>query len=159
MPAQTLSLSRESRRVAGLLLLSIVGVESGGYYLTKVASGQEQLTEFQENFSRAGHAHAGVLVTLALVLVVLADATALRGPLGYVARLGVPLAAILMPAGFFLSSTGTGTIEPNGAIVLLWLGALGLAAGVVTLGLALATSGFRGDPKPAASPDLTPTRS
>ena len=159
MPAQTLTLSRESRRIAGLLLLSIVGVESGGYYLTRVASGHEQLTEFQESFSRAGHAHAGVLVVLGLVMVVLADATALRGPLGYVARLGVPLAAILMPTGFFLSSTGSGATEPNGAVVLLWLGAGSLAVGVVTLGLTLAVSGFRGDPAPAARSDLTATRS
>ena len=158
MPAHTLTLSRESRRVAGLLLLSIVGVESGGYYLTRVASGGEELTEFQENFSRAGHAHAGVLITLALVMVVLVDATRLRGPVGYVARLGVPLAAVLMPAGFFLSSTGTGTTEPNGAIVLLWAGALSLAVGVVTTGLALAVSGFRGDPEPAAEPARTLTK-
>jgi hypothetical protein len=77
---------------------------------------------------------------------VLADATALRGPLGFVGRLGVPLAAILMPAGFFLSSTGAGTTEPNGAIALLWVGAVSLAAGVVTTGLALAASGFRREP-------------
>ena len=141
MPAQTFTLSRESRRIAGLLLLSIVGVESGGYYLTKVASGQEQLTEFQENFSRAGHAHAGVLVTLALIIVVLADATALRGPLGYVARLGVPLAAILMPAGFFLSVTGEGTERPNRLFALVWIGAACLAAGVLTLGVGLLTAG------------------
>jgi len=159
MPAPTLTLSRESRRIAGLLLLSIVGVESGGYYLTKVASGQERLTDFQESFSRAGHAHAGVLVTLALIIVVLADATALRGPLGYVARLGVPLAAILMPAGFFLSSTGAGTTEPNGAIVLLWFGALSLAVGVVTTGLALTLSGFRREPEPEATPSLSFTNS
>ena len=159
MPAQTLTLSRESRRIAGLLLLSIVGVESGGYYLTRVASGHEQLTDFQVSFSRAGHAHAGVLVTLALIIVVLADATSLRGPIAYVARLGVPLAAILMPAGFFLSSTGTGTTEPNGAVVLLWLGAVSLAVGVVTTGLALAVSGFRREPERDETPDLSVTHS
>ncbi|MGC4897181.1 hypothetical protein [Micromonospora sp. DT31] len=158
MPAPTLALSKKSQRIAGLLLLSIVGVEAGGYYMTKVARGQEQVTEFQENFSRAGHAHAGVLVTLALIMVVVADATSLRGPLGYIARLGVPLAAILMPAGFFLSSTGAGTTEPNGAIVLLWLGAVSLAVGVVSLGLALVASGFRRDPNPA-TPESNATHS
>src|SRR4051812_15967595 len=95
-------LSRESRRIAGVLLLSIVAVESGGYYLARVASGARQLTDFQKAFSRAGHAHAGMLVTLALVCVILADAAGLSGRLGYLARLGVPYAAILMPLGFFL---------------------------------------------------------
>jgi hypothetical protein len=156
MATASLTLSRTSRRIAGLLLLSIVAVESGGYYLTRVASGKEQLTAFQVAFSRAGHAHAGVLVVLGLVMIMLADATTLRGVAGYVARLGVPLAAILMPTGFFLSSAGAGRTEPNGAIVLLWLGAASLAAGVVTLGLTLTISGFRSDARPVAADDLTP---
>lgn len=157
MATASLPLSRTSRRIAGLLLLSIVGVESGGYYLTRVASGQEQLTDFQVAFSRAGHAHAGVLVVLGLIMIVLADATTLDGVTGYVARLGVPLAAILMPAGFFLSSTGAGTTEPNGAVVLLWIGAVSLAAGVVTLGLGLIISAFRNDARPVAAEDVTAT--
>jgi hypothetical protein len=40
--------------------------------------------------------------------------------------------------------------------VLLWLGAASLAAGVVTLGLTLAISGFRSDARPLAADDLTP---
>lgn len=130
-------LSRESERIAGVLLLSIVAVESGGYYLTRVASGAVELTEFQWAFARAGHAHAGVLVTLSLVAVILADAAALGGRLGYLARLAIPAAAILMPAGFFLSSMGSGATRPNGLVVLLWLGAASLTIGVIALGLAL----------------------
>jgi hypothetical protein len=142
----TLRLSRTSRRIAGLLLISIVAVESGGYYLTRVDAGTEQLTEFQKAFSRAGHAHAGVLVILGLLGVILADAAGLTGPFGYVARLGVPLAAILMPTGFFLSSAGDGLTKPNGMIVFLWLGALSLTIGVLSLGGALVRSSFTADP-------------
>jgi len=152
---QTLELSRTSRRIAGLLLLSLVTIEFGGYYLTRVASGQVELTGFQVAFSRAGHAHAGVLVTLSLVAVVLADATRLRGALGYIARLGIPLAAILMSSGFFLSSMGAGRTEPNGFIVVLWLGGISLAVGAVSLGVALVRSGFaRSAP---SDQDTTPT--
>jgi Ni,Fe-hydrogenase I cytochrome b subunit len=149
----TLNLSRESRRIAGLLLLSIIAVESGGYYLTRVASGREDLTDFQVAFSRAGHAHAGVLITLALIIVVLADVAGLRGPVGYVGRLGVPAAAILMPTGFFLSSAGTGATEPNGWIVLLWLGGVCLAVGVVTVGVALLRGSVGGPAGPHATED------
>lgn len=138
----TLTLSRKSRRIAGLLLLSIVAVEFGGYYLTQVARGAAEVTEFQQNFSRAGHAHAGVLVILSLIAVVLTDATGAHGTAGWVARLGIPLAAILMSAGFFLSSMGSGRTEPNGLIVVLWLGAASLTAGVVTLGVLLLRSGL-----------------
>src|ERR687897_379748 len=69
-----MTLTRESRRIAGILLLSIVAIESGGYYLTRIVSGAVEVTDFQLGFSRAGHAHARVLVTLSLIAIVLADA-------------------------------------------------------------------------------------
>lgn len=134
---QVLSLSAPSQCIAGVVLLTIVTIEFGGWFLTKAVRGQVPMTEFQRNFARAGHAHAGVLVTLALVCLVLADATQLTGALGWVARLGVPVAAVLMSAGFFVSSAGRDVHRPNGLIALLWLGALSLAVGVVTLGIGL----------------------
>ena len=58
------------------------------------------------------------------------------------ARLGVPVAAALISAGFFVSSMGKGEVtKPNRLIWLVWLGALSLAVGVVTLGLGLLTTG------------------
>jgi len=206
-----MTLTRESRRIAGLLLLSIVAIESGGYYLTRIVSGAVEVTDFQLGFSRAGHAHAGVLVTLSLIAIVLADAadTALAargatgapgatgtadepaaspaastaapgmagaatpgaeaaaatggtgtaddreyaaprmGVAGWVARLGIPTAAILMPAGFFFSSMGAGRTEPNGLVVLLWLGAASLAVGVITLGVRLLRSTRTAEKAPA----------
>ncbi|ONI85551.1 hypothetical protein ALI22I_27555 [Saccharothrix sp. ALI-22-I] len=130
-------LSLASRRLAGVLLLSIVGVEFGGRFMTTVVQGEVELTEFQQSFFRAGHAHAGVLLILGLVCLLYADVADVRGTLGWVTRLGVPVAAIFMPAGFFLSALGTGVTEANGLIVLLYLGGLSLAAGVVSLGIGL----------------------
>jgi hypothetical protein len=130
-------LSLASRRLAGVLLLSIVGVEFGGRFMITVVQGEVELTEFQQSFFRAGHAHAGVLLILGLVCLLYADVADVRGALGWVTRLGVPVAAILMPAGFFLSALGTGVTGANGLIVLLYLGGLSLAAGVVSLGIGL----------------------
>jgi hypothetical protein len=95
------------------------------------------MTDFQKSFARAGHAHAGVLVTLGLVCQLLADATTLTGAAGWLARLGVPAAAVLMSGGFFASSAGRGVTGPNRFIAILWLGAASLAAGVITLGVGL----------------------
>jgi hypothetical protein len=134
---QTLQLSRPSRIIAGILLLTIVTVEFGGYYLTTIVRGQVELTEFQQAFARAGHAHAGVLVILSLVAVIMADAASLQGRLGWTARVAIPVAAVLMSSGFFLSSIGDARDQPNGLIVILWLGALSLTIGVVTLGIGL----------------------
>ena len=47
------------------------------------------------------------------------------------------VAAILLPAGFFLSAVGAGREAPNRAVVLLPAGGVVLAAGVVTLAIGL----------------------
>ena len=133
----TFPLSDAARTTAATLLLTLVAVEFGGLYLLGIARGRTPRTPFQIAFGRAGHAHAGVLVTLSLVVQILADATVLGSPWSSVARSGIPLAAILMPAGFFLSSAGSGRTSPNGLIVLVYLGAVALGAGAVTLGLGL----------------------
>lgn len=130
-------LSDESRYVAGVMLLTIVTIEIGGWFMTKIVRGQVPMTDFQKAFARAGHAHAGVLVTLGLICQVLADATALSGVADWVARLGVPAAAILMSGGFFASSAGRGITQPNRFFWVLWLGAAALAAGTLTLGVGL----------------------
>lgn len=134
------TLSSGSLNTAGILLLAIVAVESGGAYMLSIVRGRQPLTDFQKAFARAGHAHAGVLVSLALICQVLVDATDLSGAAAAIARSGVPFAAILMPAGFFFSSSGKGVTQPNRFIVLLYLGALSLAAGVVFLGIGLLTA-------------------
>lgn len=134
----TLSLSASSQSVAGVVLLTIVTIEFGGAFLVRVVRGSVPMTTFQKNFARAGHAHAGVLVTLGLVCLLLADAASLSGVLGWIARLGVPAAAVLMSAGFFFSSMGRGEVhQPNRWIALVWAGAGVLAAGVLTLGVGL----------------------
>lgn len=132
-------LSTEATRLAGILMIAIVTIESGGWHLTRIARGMVPATPFQQSFARAGHGHAGMLVTLGLVGAILTDATALDGLAAWVARSGIPLAAILMPAGFFFSSIGPGRTTPNRFIWLVWIGALSLAAGALTLGVGLLT--------------------
>ncbi|MEU9887704.1 hypothetical protein AB0M95_25310 [Sphaerisporangium sp. NPDC051017] len=135
-----LQLSQETQYIAGAILLTIVTIEFGGWFLTRIVRGEVPMTPFQQAFARAGHAHAGVLVILSLVGLLFVDATDLGGVAVWIARLGVPVAAILMPAGFFLSSLGRDVTKPNRLFVLLWIGALCLAAGVLTLGIGLLTS-------------------
>jgi hypothetical protein len=135
--AMELELSNAARSTAGGLLLAIVAIEWGGTHMLRIVRGRVPVTDFQHAFARAGHAHAGVLVTLALVCQLFADAADLNGLVGAAARNGVPLAAILMPAGFFLSSMGRGAVRPNQFVLLLYAGVLSLAVGVLALGLGL----------------------
>jgi hypothetical protein len=138
--AVPLTLSESSTSTAGILLVTVVGIAFGGTFMLRVVGGGVPVTDFQKSFFRAGHAHAGVLVILGLVGTVLVDATDLDGVLQVVARDGVPLAAILMSAGFFLSAVGRDRTAPNRLILLVWLGALSLTAGVLTLGIGLLTA-------------------
>ena len=135
------ALSSESQNLAGILLLALVTVETGGLYMLKIVRGGAGVTPFQMSFARAGHAHAGVLLILALVCQVLADATDQSGFLDWLSRSGVALAALLMPGGFFFSSMGRGRDRPNGLIVLVFAGAALLAVSLVSLGLGLLTAG------------------
>jgi hypothetical protein len=133
-------LSTDSKTTAGVLLLSIVAIEYGGWFMLRVVRGRQPTTTFQQAFFRAGHAHAGVLVILSLVSLILADATQMSGALAFFARNGIWVAAILVPAGFFFSAAGKGVTTPNRFIVLLYVGIASLAFGVVSLGIGLLTA-------------------
>jgi hypothetical protein len=135
-----LTVSDASLSTAGVLLLTIVAVEWGGYHMLSLVRGAASRTPFQISFARAGHAHAGVLVILSLVAQLYVDASGMSDPFASLARNGIPLAAILMPAGFFFSSAGAGRRQPSRLIWLLYIGTAALAIGVVTLGVGLLTA-------------------
>lgn len=126
-----------ARVTAGIVMLTVVGIESGGVLLLRIALGRHSATDFQKQFFRAGHAHAGMFVTLGLVCLLLAETTELEGFWRWLAGTGVLVAAVLLPGGFFLSAAGTGRTEPNGWKILFPAGIVVLAAGVVTLAVGL----------------------
>ena len=53
--------------------------------MLRLVTGRAPATPFQKTFARAGHAHAGVLVSLALITQILVDATTLAEPLASIA--------------------------------------------------------------------------
>jgi hypothetical protein len=133
-------MTREARLISGIILITVPTIQYGGYFLlTSLMSKSSGYMEnpLRQNFFRAGHAHAGVIVILSLVCQMLADAAALPGPLLWFVRIGVPLAAILISAGFFLSVLPPAATEASGAVGLIYVGALILAIAVVSLGIGL----------------------
>ena len=133
-------LSDEGRILAGILLLSLVTVETGGLYMLKIVRGKADVTPFQEKFARAGHAHAGVLLLLALLIQPYADATTQDGFIGWLSRSGVAVAALVMPGGFFFASMGAGRTSPNRLIVMVFAGAAVLAISLTSLAFGLLTA-------------------
>src|SRR5438093_1548608 len=99
-------MTREARMISGIILITVPTIQYGGYFLlTSLMNKGSGYMEnpLRQNFFRAGHAHAGVIVILSLVCQMLADAATLPAPLLWFVRIGVPLAAILISAGFFFS--------------------------------------------------------
>jgi hypothetical protein len=84
-----LVLATGARITAGIVMLTIVGIESGGLFLLRTARSNPGFTDFQRSFFRAGHAHAGVLVILGLLCLVLTGATGLTGFWAWLAGTGV----------------------------------------------------------------------
>ena len=67
----------------------MVAIESGGWLMLRILRGQQPAIPFQQAFFRAGHAHAGVLVILALVSQILVSATHVGGVLWFFATNGI----------------------------------------------------------------------
>lgn len=132
-----LELTDPARITAGIVLLAAITVTTGGWLLTQIIQGKVEATGFQKSFYRAGHAHAGVLIVLGLICLLLTEATSLTGGWLWLSRTGVLIAAIVMPAGFFLSALGKGRTNPSRWILLLWVGAGFLIAGLATCALGL----------------------
>jgi hypothetical protein len=134
--------SPESRRVAGLLLLILPTVMIGGVSILTLLVGDPAYMRnpLRQDLWRAGHAHAGVLLVLSLVVLRYVDEARLTPRLKTFVRAAAPSAAILMPLAFFLSVLNPDATEPNGLITLAYVGAAVLAAGVVILGVGLLRS-------------------
>jgi hypothetical protein len=139
-----MTIQSQTALLIGILLLALVTVESGGYFLTKVVRGSVPANALQTSFFRAGHAHAAVLLVLSIAILGVIDNADLPPVLDVIARDGVPIAAILMPAGFFLSVLGKDPQKPNRLIVLLWLGVVSLTAGLLAAGIGLVIAGASG---------------
>jgi hypothetical protein len=128
--------------VAGLLLLILPTVMIGGVSILTLLVGDPAYMRnpLRQDLWRAGHAHAGVLLVLSLVVLRYVDEARLTPRLKTFVRAAAPSAAILMPLAFFLSVLNPDATEPNGLITLAYVGAAVLAAGVVILGVGLLRS-------------------
>src|SRR5262249_37300802 len=133
-------MSRESRMTAGVLLVVLPSVMYGG--LTLLSLLMQRAPGIADNplrhdLWRAGHAHAGVYLVLSLIMLRYVDEALLSPFWKWIARIGGPIAAILIPAAFFLSVVSPDAKEPNVLINFAYIGAVFLAAAVLSLGIGL----------------------
>ena len=118
-------------------LLLLVSVEYGGWSLLGFLTGRGQLGEFPEQFFRAGHAHAGVLLVLSLVYFLYLDRTGYSTVVQWLAGLLLLLGIMAQSGGFFIHlGLGQKNRSSLGTIVTR-TGALLLAAALIVLAIGL----------------------
>jgi hypothetical protein len=129
----------ESRRLAGILLIVLPTVMFGGVSILTFLVGDPTYMQnpLRQDLWRAGHAHAGVWLILALVALRYVDEANLSNAMKWFVRGSIPIAAILVPVAFFLSVLSPDAKAPNGLIYLAYVGAVLLALGVLVLGFGL----------------------
>lgn len=98
------------------------------------APGPTDLTATQIAYYRAGHAHAGVLTLLAVLLQITLDYAQLASTLIWWLRVGAIAGSILVSGGFFAIA------HARALRFLLYTGALVVAATTLTAGIGLIRS-------------------
>ncbi|MGH2694237.1 MAG: hypothetical protein ACRDJJ_05405 [Actinomycetota bacterium] len=133
-------MSEQSLDIAGVLLITVPTIEFGGVsllgFIRRRTPGYLDNPVRQDLF-RAGHAHAGVLVILALLGLLYVDQADLGSGVKDLVRTCLVAAPILIPAGMFFSVASPRATSPNRLIALVYVGAAALAVGAVTLGVGL----------------------
>lgn len=133
-------MSDESRRLAGILLITVPAVAFGGVTLLRMIYRHEPGyldNPVRQDLWRAGHAHAGVLIVFALVGLLYVDQAGLSGWLEGIVRYGFAAAPIIMPLGFFLSIASPGASRANRLILLVPAGGIALSVAALVLGIGL----------------------
>ena len=108
-------MSRESRMLAGILLVVIPTVMYGGLsllsFLTQGTAGYVD-NPLRHDLFRAGHAHAGVYLVLSLVMLRYVDEAVLSPFWKWLARTGAPIAAILIPVIHLITNKNLSGLHP-----------------------------------------------
>lgn len=136
-------ISKESRFMAGFLLVVLPSVLYGGLFLLSQLVDDRSgymANPLRQNLFRAGHAHAGVLLVLSLIALRYVDEANLNPIWKWIVRVGIPSAAIFLPAAFFFSVLSPGATQPNSFINLAYVGAVVLGISLLVLGVGLLRS-------------------
>jgi hypothetical protein len=132
-----MDLSSHARVIIGIMLITLPGVEYGGYTILRRLKSQGVYSEWKQGpYFRAGHAHAGVFLIIGMLAQILIDGVHYADPLAYALRVGFMLPPILVPIGYFAGAPGE-TGGPKPILRLVYIGALSLGISAVVLGVGL----------------------
>lgn len=131
-------MSDASRWMIAIAFISLPTIAFGGYFLLSILrrqAGSEKITAEQNRYFRAGHAHAGVLVTLSIIGQLVLDQSRLGDELVWVIRIALFVAPLLVSGGFFGGAPRTADGHAAPLIRLVPIGAV--VFGLATLGVGI----------------------
>ncbi len=127
-----------NRVLPAFSVLSLIGVEYGGWALLGFLTGRGQLGQFREQFFRAGHAHAGVLLVLSLVYYLYLDRADFSETSQWVFGILLGVGVLAQSGGFFLhlgvgkpNETSIGTKITRTGAVLIAIALIALGVGLI----------------------------
>lgn len=136
-------MSDAARWMIALAFISLPTIAFGGYFLLSIIKrqvGTENITSEQRDYFRAGHAHAGVLVLLAIVGQLVLENSRFDGTLTWGLRIGLAVAPVLVSGGFFAGAPRSSGEKPGALIKLVVLGAILFALSTIGVGASLLVS-------------------
>ena len=129
-------MSDASRWMIAITFISLPTIAFGGYFLLSILrrrAGTEKITPEQNSYFRAGHAHAGVLVTLGLIGQLVLDQSRMGDGLVWALRIALVAAPLLISGGFFGGAPRTAGGPAAPLIRLVPIGAV--LFGLTTIGI------------------------
>ena len=133
-------MSDAARWMIAFAFISLPTIAFGGYFLLTILkrqTGTENVTSEQRDYFRAGHAHAGVLVLLAIVGQIVLDESRFSESITWALRIGLFAAPLLISGGFFGGAPRTAGGSTTPLIKLIPLGAIVLGLSTIGVGVSL----------------------
>lgn len=133
-------MSDAARWMVALAFISLPTIAFGGYFLLSILrrqEGTEKITPEQRDYFRAGHAHAGVLVLLAIIGQIILDQSRFGESATWTLRIGLFVSPLLISGGFFGGAPRTQGGSTTALIKMIPLGAIILGVSTIGLGVSL----------------------
>lgn len=133
-------MSDATRWMVALAFISLPTIAFGGYFLLtilKKQAGTENISSIQREYFKAGHAHAGVLVTLSIIGQLVLDHSLFNDAVTWALRIGLFAAPLLISGGFFGGAPNTPEAKPGGLVKLISVGAVVMSISTIGVGLSL----------------------
>ena len=133
-------MSDAARWMIAAAFISLPTIAFGGHFLLSILKrqvGTENVTSEQRDYFRAGHAHAGVLVLLAIVGQIVLDTSRFDESITWALRIGLFAAPLFISAGFFGGAPRKEGEATTPLIKLVSIGAIVLAVSTIGVGVSL----------------------